>query len=97
MEEPFHRDRLRDRHGFEAVVPEEQDHEAVHRMICDELCRRQVGPESKAAYLDVIGRVQAEAGVDGLFLGCTNVTLLIGEDDVNVPVFDTTRLHARPR
>lgn len=93
MEQPFYRERLRDRHGIEAVVPKEQDRETVHRVIYDELCQG-VRPESKAAYLDVIRRSQGEAGVDGVILGCTEITLLIGQDDVNVPVFDTTRLHA---
>jgi aspartate racemase len=94
MEQPFYRERLRDRHGIEAVVPKEQDRKTVHRVIYDELCQGVVKPESKAAYLDVIQRSQAEAGADGLILGCTEITLLIGQDDVNVPVFDTTRLHA---
>ena len=94
MEQPFYRDRLRDRHGIQALVPEEQDRETVHRIIYDELCQGVVRSESKAAYLDVIRRSQGEAGVDGVILGCTEITLLIGKDDVNVPVFDTTRLHA---
>ena len=94
MEQPFYRERLRDRHGIEALVPEEQDRETVHRIIYDELCQGVVRPESKAAYLDVIRRSRGEAGVDGVILGCTEITLLIGQDDVNVPVFDTTRLHA---
>ena len=94
MEQPFYRDRLRDRHGIEAVVPEARDRETVHRIIYDELCQGVVRPESKAAYLDVIRRSQGEAGADGVILGCTEITLLIGQDDVNVPVFDTTRLHA---
>jgi aspartate racemase len=94
MEQPFYRDRLRDRHGIEALVPEEQDRETVHRVIYDELCQGVVKPESKAAYLEVIRRSQREAGADGLILGCTEITLLIGKDDVNLPVFDTTRLHA---
>ena len=51
-------------------------------------------PESKTAHLDVIRRSQAEAGADGIIRGCTEITLLIGKDDVRVPVFDTTRLHS---
>lgn len=94
MEQPFYRDRLRDRHGIEALVPEEQDRETVHRIIYDELCQGVVRPESKAAYLDAIRRSQGEAGVDGIILGCTEITLLIGKEDVNLPVFDSTRLHA---
>ena len=94
MEQPFYHERLRDRHGIKALVPEEQDCETVHRIIYDELCQGVVRPESKAAYLDVIQRSRGEAGADGLILGCTEITLLLGKDDVNLPVFDTTRLHA---
>ena len=94
MEQPFYRERLRDRHGIEALVPEEQDRETVHRIIYDELCQGVARPESKAAYLDVIQRSRGEAGADGVILGCTEITLLIGKNDVNLPVFDTTRLHA---
>jgi aspartate racemase len=94
MEQPFYRERLRERHGIEALVPEEQDRETVHRIIYDELCQGVVRPESKAAYLDVIQRSRGEAGADGVILGCTEITLLIGKNDVNLPVFDATRLHA---
>jgi aspartate racemase len=95
MEQPFYRDRLLDRHGIEAVVPDEADRATVHRIIYDELCQGVVRAASKAAYLDVIARMQAKAGIDGVILGCTEITLLIGADDLGgLPAFDTTRLHA---
>lgn len=94
MEQPFYRERLRERHGIEAVVPDEADRAAVHRIIYEELCRGAVLAESKATYLDVIGRARQREGVDGVILGCTEITMLIGAEDVDMPVFDTTRLHA---
>ena len=87
-------DRLRDRHRIGAVIPAEEDRRLVHQVIYDELCRGVVRPESKAAYLDVIARAKLDSGIDGVILGCTEITLLIRQDDIDLPVFDTTFLHA---
>jgi aspartate racemase len=94
MEQPFYIERLRERHGIDAVVPGQADRAVVHRIIYDELCRGAVLPESKAAYLAVIERAQQQEGADSVILGCTEITMLIEGSDVDTPVFDTTRLHA---
>jgi aspartate racemase len=94
MEQPFYRERLRERHGITAVVPDDADRALVHRVIYEELCQGVVTDESKAAYLDVVDRSLRYEGVDGVILGCTEITMLIDARDVDVPVFDTTRLHA---
>jgi aspartate racemase len=93
MEEDFYTGRLRDRHGIDAVVPDERGRDLVHRIIYQELCRGVTSPESKAAYLDEIERLR-RAGADGVILGCTEITMLIGAGDTDLPVFDTTRIHA---
>lgn len=93
MEQPFYRQRLRERHGIETLIPEEGDRATVHRVIYEELCNGVIRPESKQAYLDVIERGQ-QAGADSLIMGCTEITLLIGQGDFSIPVFDTTRIHA---
>jgi aspartate racemase len=93
MEEDFYTGRLRDRHGIDAVVPDERGRDLVHRIIYEELCRGVTSPESKAAYLDEIERLR-RAGADGVILGCTEITMLIGAGDTDLPVFDTTRIHA---
>jgi aspartate racemase len=92
MEQPFYRERLR-RHGIDALVPDAPGRTLVHRVIYDELCRGIVRAESKAAYLAQIERLRRR-GADGVLLGCTEVALLIGADDVDLPVFDSTRIHA---
>jgi aspartate racemase len=61
-------------------------------VIYEELCVGVVRAESKAAYLDVVEGLRRR-GADGVILGCTEVTMLIGQEDVDLPVFDTTRLH----
>ena len=62
-------------------------------MIYEELCLGVVRPESKRAYLDVVAGLRRQ-GADGVILGCTEVGMLIGPDDFDLPVLDTARLHA---
>jgi aspartate racemase len=92
MEQAFYRGRLEDRHGLEPLVPDAEGRELVHRIIYDELCVGVVREESKAAYLDVVEQLRQQ-GADGVILGCTEVGLLLGPGDVDLPMFDTTRLH----
>ena len=94
MEQDFYLGRLRERHGIDAIVPDDADRRVVHRIIYDELCLGVVRPESRRAYLDVIARLR-DRGADGIILGCTEIGMLISADDVDLPVFDTTLLHAR--
>ncbi|GAA1938000.1 aspartate/glutamate racemase family protein [Nocardioides hwasunensis] len=92
MEQPFVRERL-EAQGIEVLVPTGDDLELVHRVIYDELVHGVVRDGSRSAYVDVVARL-ATAGAEGVILGCTEIELLIGADDVEVPVFATTRLHA---
>ena len=94
MEKAFYRQRLADRFGIEAIVPDPADRAQVHRVIYEELVSGQVLPQSRADYVAIIARLQA-AGAEAVILGCTEIMLLIGEDDSPLPLFDTTRLHAR--
>ncbi|HAP74896.1 MAG TPA: aspartate/glutamate racemase [Acidimicrobiaceae bacterium] len=93
MEQAFYRDRLHQRHGLDVLVPDEPDRTTVHDVIYGELVRGVVRPESKAAYLGVIEELLAR-GAEGVIAGCTEIELLVGPDDVPVPYFPTTRLHA---
>ena len=91
MEQVFYRDRLAS-HDLTVLVPDADDRALVHRVIYEELCLGVVRPESRAAYVAVIDRLAA-AGAEGVVLGCTEIELLIDQDDVDLPVFPTTRLH----
>lgn len=93
MEEAFYAGRLRERHGLDPLIPDEADRALVHRVIYDELCRGEIRPASRDAYRRVVDTLVAR-GADSLILGCTEIAMLIGQADVPVPVFDTTRLHA---
>jgi aspartate racemase len=92
MELPFLTGRLADRFGIEALVPDERDRELVDRIVFDELVRNVLRPESRAAYVDVIARLAAH-GATAVIFGCTEIGLLLQPEDVDLPVFDTARLH----
>ncbi|WP_322071282.1 aspartate/glutamate racemase family protein [Paraburkholderia bannensis] len=94
MEQDFYVGRLREVHGIEAIVPNEPDRAHVHRIIYDELCHGNVDAQSRRVYQRVIDDLAAH-GAQGVILGCTEITLLIGQNDSTLPVFDTTALHAQ--
>lgn len=91
MEQDFYRGRMAE-HGVTALVPDEQDRTLVHRVIYDELVRGIVSDASRQAYREVIARLVAD-GAEGVILGCTEIELLVTQDDSPVPVFPTTRIH----
>jgi aspartate racemase len=93
MEQDFYKGRLVDRYRLNVLVPDAPDRETIHRIIYEELCLGQILPASRAAYQAVIGRL-VDAGAEGIILGCTEIGLLISDQDSPVPLFDTTRLHA---
>jgi aspartate racemase len=93
MEQDFYRGRLVERHGLEVLIPEEQDREIVHRVIYDELVLGVIKPESRSQYERIIEKL-IEAGAQGIILGCTEIGLLVKDEDSRVPLFDTTSIHA---
>jgi aspartate racemase len=93
MEEPFYRGRLVDRHGLHVLIPTEEEREVVHRVIFDELCLGQARPSSKELYVSIMEHL-VQKGAKGIILGCTEISLLVGEEDSCVPLFDTTEIHA---
>ncbi|MFX1555203.1 MAG: aspartate/glutamate racemase family protein, partial [Promethearchaeota archaeon] len=93
MEEEFYRGRLINKHGLEVLIPGPEDRAVVHRVIYDELVVGKIRPASKARYIHIMEGMVAE-GAEGIILGCTEIGLLVGPEDVRVPVFDTTRIHA---
>ncbi|MBR8142043.1 aspartate/glutamate racemase family protein [Burkholderia sp. AU19243] len=94
MELPFYAERLRDRFGLDVLIPDESARGDVHRIIYDELCHGVIDAGSRAAYVTIIDEL-AQRGALAVILGCTEITLLIGQNDSPLPVFDTTALHAQ--
>lgn len=93
MEEPFYRERLIRNHGIAVMTPSPKEREIVNGVIYNELCLGTFKPASKKAYVDIISRM-VEEGAEGVILGCTEIGLLIGQNDSPVPVFDTAEIHA---
>ena len=94
MEEEFFSGRLRERHGIDAIVPGKEERERIHRVIIDELALGTVDPRSGEAIWRIIDGLVAR-GAQAVILGCTELPLLIKQDQGAVPLFDTTTIHAR--
>ena len=93
MSQDFYKGRLADKHGIVVTVPDAQDKEEIHRVIYEELCQGACLPASKQSYLSVIARYQKNAGIDGVIFGCTEIGLLLCQDDLRLTCFDTTAIH----
>lgn len=93
MEQDFYKGRLEAQYGLTVLVPEAAERVEVNRIIYDELCMGVIDPRSRATYQAIIANLVAR-GAQAVILGCTEITLLVSPADVNVPVFDTTRIHA---
>ncbi|MBE1445796.1 aspartate/glutamate racemase family protein [Paenibacillus sp. OAS669] len=93
MEQDFYKGRLTEKFGLEVIVPNEEDRLVIHDIIYHELCLGLINEESKQAYLKIINKLKQQ-GAEAVILGCTEITLLISQDDCSIPVYDTTRLHA---
>jgi len=93
MEEPFYRGRLEERHGLDVLIPSREDREVIHRVIYEELVLGKILPESRAEYQRIVKALQGE-GAEGVILGCTEIGLLLGPGDTDLPLFDTALIHA---
>ena len=93
MEGDFYKQRLKDQFGLEVVIPDLQDRGIVHNIIYQELVRGQILEPSRREYTRIIENL-IERGAQGIILGCTEIMLLVRQEDSRVPIFDTTTLHA---
>ncbi len=92
MEQDFYKRYLAEHHGIEVLVPEAGERSIIHRVIYDELCVGRIDETSKVAYEEIMHAL-VERGAEGIILGCTEISLLV-QTLGNVPIFDTTQLHA---
>lgn len=79
--------------GIEVVIPNDADVDVVNRIIYDELCLGKISEQSKDIYLDIIMKL-AQDGAQGIILGRTEIGLLVRQSDTDIPLFDTTLIHA---
>ena len=93
MEQPFYKDRLRERHGIAAIVPEAADRQFVHSVIFQELVFGKLNEASRREFLRIIAGLH-EQGAEGVVLGCTEIPMLVQQAQTPVPLLDTMRIHA---
>ena len=92
MEKDFYKNVLKS-FGIKTIIPNAEDREEINRVIYEELPSGILKPSSKKSYIEIIERLEAQ-GAEGVILGCTEIPLLIQQENVSIPVFDTTTIHA---
>ncbi len=93
MEQEFYRGRLESAFGLRVLIPRSESRALVHRVIYEELCRGAIREASRQSFRDVVAELEG-MGAKAVIMGCTEIGLLLRQQDVGVPLFDTTRLHA---
>ncbi|MCK4236706.1 MAG: aspartate/glutamate racemase family protein, partial [Candidatus Krumholzibacteria bacterium] len=93
MEEDFYKGRLKKKYGIEVVIPDLEEREKIHRVIYDELCVGETKDASRQRFIEIINNLISQ-GAEGVILGCTEIPLLVKQEDVDLPLFDTTMIHA---
>ncbi|OAT22775.1 aspartate racemase [Buttiauxella gaviniae ATCC 51604] len=93
MEQDFYRGRLSAEFGIESLIPEEPQRLRINQIIFEELCLGKITEESKRYYQQVIEELQGQ-GAQGVIFGCTEIGLLLNQQDCPLPVFDTAAIHA---
>lgn len=94
MEQDFYKGRLAKKYGLEVLVPNESDRKIVHDVIYNELCVGKIKQISKKEYIRIMKELVSK-GCEGIILGCTEIMLLVKQQDSTVPLFDTTAIHAQ--
>lgn len=93
MEQDFYKGRLTRNHGLEVIIPDQAEREEIHAIIYQELVVGKILDASRSKYRKIIRRMQS-LGAEGVILGCTEIPLLICQNDSTIPLFDTTEIHA---
>ena len=92
MQQDFYKSKLMEA-GLEVIIPDEEDTTLINNTIFQELCLGIISLKSKNEFLRIIHSL-AEEGAEGIILGCTEIGLLVEQQDTSVPLFDTTLIHA---
>jgi len=93
MEKDFYKKTLLEKFAIETIIPNQQEREIIHSVIYNELVQGVIKEESRASFVKIIHELHRK-GAEGVILGCTEIPLLISDKDVEIPVFDTTTIHA---
>ena len=93
MEQSFYKGRISEKYGIEVIVPAEDDRAIVHDVIYSELCHGIINANARDEYIRIVEDLYAQ-GAEAVILGCTEIALLIQQQHTDVPLYDTTQLHA---
>lgn len=93
MTEDFYKDRIQNKFGIEVIIPNEEEQDFVHEVIYKELCLGKCNRPSRDGYIKIIKRLEEEYEAQGVILGCTEISMLIKQGYVDIPIYDTTKLH----
>jgi len=93
MEQDFYKGLLREKYGLDVQIPNEEDRKFVHETIYRELCLGKIQANARTEFLRIIDTL-ANQGAKGVILGCTEIGMLVSQQDTNVRLFDTTAIHA---
>jgi aspartate racemase len=94
MVEDFYKKTLREKYKLNVIIPSESDREVIDHVIYTELCRGIMHQASREQFKAIIEKL-ALNGAQGVILGCTEIPLLISQQDADIPLFDTTKIHAQ--
>lgn len=94
MEEQFYKKRLKEKFNIDTIIPEALDRDIIQNIIFNELTYEIIKQSSKQKYIKIINNLVSK-GAEAIILGCTEIPLLIKKNDVNIPIFDTTTIHAK--
>lgn len=92
MLQDFYKSILIDK-GLNVIIPDEEDIEFINNVIFNELCCGEINPKSKQKFIEIVEKLKKK-GAEGIILGCTEIVMLISQKDIDIPVFDTTAIHA---
>ncbi|MEC6822374.1 aspartate/glutamate racemase family protein [Photobacterium piscicola] len=93
MEQDFYKSRLTNKFEIDVIVPSAESRAIVHNVIYDELCKGIISAESRVKYLNIINELY-KSGAEAVILGCTEIALLIQQQHTDIPLYDTTEIHA---
>ncbi|BAC15347.1 amino acid racemase [Oceanobacillus iheyensis HTE831] len=92
MQHDFYKNRIK-MSGINVIIPDSDDINKLNKIIFEELCLGIINEQSKAYYISVINNLM-NRGAEGIIFGCTEIGLLIQEKELDIPIFDTTKIHA---
>jgi len=94
MEQDFYKGRLQEIHGIDVLIPEDKERQVIHDILYNELCLGEIKELSKGKFQSIIQNL-VKRGAQGVILGCTEIPLIVSQEDYEIPLYDTTSLHAR--